>query len=84
MKKLVSWQINLELLGDSLRERIIFKYPHGDEIYNATAVYKATDVTGTITKDEESIELSYFPLNSLPSLNYTTLKILQKVGYIID
>jgi ADP-ribose pyrophosphatase YjhB (NUDIX family) len=74
----------LELLGVVSGKELYFKYPHGDEIYNATAVYKATDVTGTITKDEESIELSYFPLNSLPSLNYTTLKILQKVGYIID
>jgi len=74
----------LELLGVVSGKELYYKYPHGDEIYNATAVYKATAVTGTLTKDEESIELAYFPLNSLPGLNYTSLKILQKIGYIID
>jgi len=59
----------LELLGVVSGKELYFKYPHGDEIYNATAVYKATAVTGIIKRDEESIELAYFPLNSLPRLN---------------
>ena len=72
----------LELIGLASGNELYFKFPHGDEIYNATAIFKATAVTGTLKKNEESQALKYFPLHSLPTLNYTTSKLLEKVGYI--
>jgi 8-oxo-dGTP pyrophosphatase MutT (NUDIX family) len=72
----------LEILGVASGKEFYYKFPHGDEIYNATVIYKAVDVTGEMKRDEESLELAYFPLDSLPVLNYTTQKILEKVGYL--
>jgi len=72
----------LEILGVASGKEFYYKFPHGDEIYNATAIYKAVDVTGEMKRDEESLELAYFPLDSLPHLNYTTQKILEKIGYL--
>jgi 8-oxo-dGTP pyrophosphatase MutT (NUDIX family) len=72
----------LELLDVASGKEFYYKFPHGDEIYNATVIYKATEITGELKKDEESLELCYFPLEALPKLNYTTLKILEKIGYL--
>lgn len=72
----------LELLDIASGKEFYYQFPHGDEIYNVTAVFKAIKVTGTLTFDEESVELGYFPLDSLPKLNGTTEKLLQKIGYI--
>lgn len=72
----------LEILGVASGKDFYYKFPHGDEIYNATVIFKAEDVTGKMKKDEESLELTYFPLDSLPNLNYTTQKILEKIGYL--
>ena len=72
----------LKLLGLASGKELYYKFPHGDEIYNATAIFKATAVTGSIRKNEESKALKYFPLEKLPNLNYTTVKLLEKVGYI--
>src|SRR6185437_12585422 len=66
----------LELLGVVSGTELYFKYPHGDEVYNAT------DVSGTLKGVEESLELAYFPLTSLPKLNAVTLKLLEKTGYL--
>lgn len=73
---------DLEILGVASGKEFYYKFPHGDEIYNATVIFKANTVTGQLRKDGESIDLAYFPLNSLPHLNYTTQKILEKIGYI--
>lgn len=72
----------LILVGLASGKELYYKFPHGDEIYNVTAIYKTTNVTGTIKKNEESKALKYFSLDKLPILNYTTLKLLEKVGYI--
>ncbi len=72
----------LEILGVASGKEFYYKFPHGDEIYNATVIFKAEDVTGKMKKDEESLELAYFPLDSLPKLNYTTQRILEKIGYL--
>lgn len=73
---------HLEIVGIASGKELYYKYPNGDEIYNATVIFKATDVIGNMKKDHESLELAYFSLNSLPKLNYTTKKILEKVGYL--
>lgn len=73
----------LQLIDVASGKDFYFKFPHGDEIYNATAIFKATELSGEIkTHDEESYEIRYFSLDSLPNLNYTTLKILEKIGYV--
>ncbi|TDY01260.1 UNVERIFIED_CONTAM: hypothetical protein BJ099_11278 [Lysinibacillus xylanilyticus] len=72
----------LKLVGLASGKELYYKFPHGDEIYNATAIFKATAVKGIIKQNEESKDLKYFPLEKLPDLNYTTLKLLEKVGYI--
>ncbi|MEK5185380.1 NUDIX hydrolase [Solibacillus sp. FSL W7-1324] len=72
----------LEMLGVASGKEFYYKFPHGDEIYNATVIYKAVEIGGEMRKDEESLELAYFSLDSLPNLNYTTRKILEKIGYI--
>ena len=73
---------HLEILGVASGKEFYYKFPNEDEIYNATVIFKALDVTGKMIKDEESLELAYFPLDSLPHLNYTTQKILEKIGYL--
>lgn len=50
-------------------------------LYNTTVIFRAREIIGNMKKDEESLELAYFPLDSLPDLNYTTQKILEKIGY---
>lgn len=72
----------LQLLGLASGKEYFYKFPHGDEIYNVTAIFKAVAVTGTLNKNEESKDLKYFPLNELPKLNSTTSKLLEKVGFI--
>ncbi|WP_370636326.1 NUDIX hydrolase [Cohnella sp. CFH 77786] len=61
-----------------------YKYPHGDEIYNVTAVYEADGVEGVpCVNDEESSELRYFSLEEpIPGLNPSIEVILRKSGYI--
>lgn len=44
--------------------------------------FEETAVKGIIKQNEESKDLKYFPLEKLPNLNYITLKLLEKVGYI--
>ncbi|MER2118970.1 MAG: NUDIX hydrolase [Solibacillus sp.] len=73
---------HLEILGVASGKEFYYKFPHGDEIYNATVIFKTLEISGNMRKDEESLELAYFPLDSLPNLNYTTQKILEKIGYI--
>ena len=73
---------HLEILGVASGKEFYYKFPHGDEIYNATVIFKAGEISGNMKKDVESLELSYFSLDSLPDLNYTTKKILEKIGYI--
>lgn len=72
----------LILIGLASGKEFYYKFPHGDEIYNATAIFKATAVKGIIKQNEESTALKYFPLDTLPNLNYTTFKLLETVGYI--
>lgn len=72
----------LTLLGLASGKEYYYKFPHGDEIYNATAIFKAVSVTGTLKGNEESMDLRYFKMDNLPNLNSTSLKLLKKVGYL--
>lgn len=72
----------MELLTVVSGEEFYYKYPHGDEVYNVTAIFRTTVVKGKMQADEESLDLAYFSLNSLPRLNDISQKILEKTGYI--
>ena len=64
-----------------LQERnIIFKYPNGDEIYNAIALYASDEWEGTLQMlDGESKELRFFPLTDLPPLHGRPEIIINKI-----
>lgn len=72
----------LELMKLVSGKDFYFRYPHGDEVYNVTAIFRAIEVTGEMKHDDESLELAYFPLDSLPQLNYISQKILEHIGYL--
>ncbi|PAF30875.1 NUDIX hydrolase [Paenibacillus sp. 7516] len=61
-----------------------YKYPHGDEVYNVTAVYEATGIKGNpVVMDDEGLELRYFDLGQpVPEINPFTEYVLKKAGYI--
>ncbi|MBT2693925.1 GNAT family N-acetyltransferase [Bacillus sp. ISL-55] len=61
-------------------EEYYFKYPNGDEIYNAIALYACEDWEGKLKmNDGESKELRFFPLNNLPSLTERQELIINKL-----
>lgn len=72
----------LRLVTIASGKELYYCYPHGDEVYNATAIYEALDVSGNINYDEESKDLRYFALNELPALNDVTAILLQKAGIL--
>lgn len=61
-----------------------YRYPHGDEIYNVTAVFEAQDVQGIPrVNDDEGLELKYFSLDEpIEGLNPFTEHMLRRAGYI--
>lgn len=65
-------------------EDFYYKYPHGDEVYNAIAVYEAVRIHGTPTiNDDEGLELRYFSLaEPIDNLNSNSYMILKQAGYI--
>jgi hypothetical protein len=62
------------------------RYPHGDEVYNAVAVFEALGVTGDpAVNDDEGPELGWFrPDLPIPELNPTAGLILRKAGYVTE
>jgi 8-oxo-dGTP pyrophosphatase MutT (NUDIX family) len=65
-------------------QEMYYKYPHGDEVYNVTAVYEAIGIEGIPTiNDDEGLELSYFDLDKpIENLNPNSETILKKSGYL--
>ena len=73
---------NFQLLTIASGKEMYYQYPHGDEVYNVTAVYEAQGVSGDMQVDEEGLALQYFPLTQLPKLNYTSNMLLQQAGIL--
>lgn len=58
----------LTLFGVFSGERLHYKYPNGDEVYDVNVVYVATARRGVLRTDPaEGLELRYFPLDGLPA-----------------
>ena len=72
----------MRLVALASGSEMYYQYPHGDEVYNATAVYRALNIMGELRQNEESKDLQYFSIYDLPQLNYTTFKLLEKAGII--
>ena len=72
----------LRLAALASGSEMYYQYPHGDEVYNATAVYRALNIMGELKQNEESKNLQYFSIYDLPQLNYITFKLLEKAGII--
>lgn len=72
----------LKLIGIASGKETYYKYPNGDEIYNATAIYEAVKIKGKLKEKDETKDLQYFPLDNLPQLNYISKIFHKKVGYI--
>jgi mutator protein MutT len=55
------------------------RYPHGDECYNALAVYICDDYEGELyISDGESSEQQFWSLHDLPELSSITKKVLTR------
>jgi 8-oxo-dGTP pyrophosphatase MutT (NUDIX family) len=53
-----------------------FTYPNGDQVYNVTAIYAATEFSGHLATDGvESLELQFFSLFNLPEAFQETCKM---------
>jgi len=62
---------------------LYFKYPNGDEVYNVICVYQAEKVSGELAmNDGESLGLSYFSINNLPSQLDERAKIILEKHFI--
>ena len=58
----------LELFNVYSGEKLYYKYPHGDEVYNVVTAYICKDYEGLLNKEESEVqELYFFHFNELPS-----------------
>lgn len=75
---------SMRLLAVLSGKEMYYKYPHGDEVYNVTAVFEVTEVEGDlIINDHESLDLRYMSvLEARENLNLTAEKILSKTGFL--
>lgn len=48
-------------------ERLYYKYPHGDEVYNVDIVFKTTQYSGKFAINNESKDAAFFPIDELPT-----------------
>jgi 8-oxo-dGTP pyrophosphatase MutT (NUDIX family) len=55
----------------------VFTYPNGDQVYNVSAMYVATEFSGQLRSDGvESLELKFFSLFNLPEAFQETCKMI--------
>ena len=70
----------LKFLDVVAGEEYYFRYPNGDEIFNAIALYACEDWEGELQMlDGESKDLRFFPLDNLPPLQGRPELIMNKV-----
>jgi len=60
-----------------------YKYPHGDEVYNISAVFMTDDTTGELEiRDDEGLDIRFFSMDELPELQEASRAILKGVHII--
>lgn len=70
---------NLKIFNVYSGEKLYYKYPNGDEVYNVTATYICKDFSGQIAIDKtEGNDAKFFSVNDIPE------KISPPVRAIID
>ncbi|MDR7857875.1 NUDIX hydrolase [Tissierella sp.] len=66
---------NLKLFNVYSGERLYYKYPDGNEVYNVTATYLCKDYSGEIVIDpSEGRDVRFFSLDKIPSNLSSTIK----------
>ena len=67
-----------ELLNVFSGNDFYFEYPNGDKLYSVIALFKTGNISGELSiNDNESIKLTYFGLDELPSLESRAAKIVE-------
>ena len=56
----------LELFNIYSGPDFFYRYPHGDEVYNVSAAFICREYSGNLSTDDESTEVGFYPLDSLP------------------
>lgn len=70
---------NLKIFNIYSGEKLYYKYPDGNEVYNVTATYICKDFSGQIVVDQtEGKDAKFFTVNNIPE------KISAPVRVIID
>ena len=55
-----------------------FEYPNGDKLYSVIALFKAENVSGELSvNDDESLKLAYFGLDEMPVLESRAERIIE-------
>lgn len=68
------------LLGVFSGPQQFYVYPNGDQIYDLCVAFVARDASGKLTSDEESVDLRYYAMDSLPQdVNPLDKPIIQKL-----
>ena len=71
---------NLEFITVLSGPEYFVKYPNDDEIDCVIAVYKTENYSGDLKiNDDESLKLSFFPLDNLPPLDNNAKNIIDKI-----
>lgn len=56
-----------------------YKYPNGDEVYNVATIYTTYNYSGDLRPDKnETLELKFFPIDSIPNKINPPDKIILK------
>ncbi|WP_406241993.1 NUDIX hydrolase [Tissierella carlieri] len=65
----------LKLFNVYSDEKLYYKYPDGNEVYNVTTTYLCNDYSGEIVVDlSEGRDARFFPLDNIPSNLSSTIK----------
>ncbi|MEO1662068.1 MAG: NUDIX domain-containing protein [Pseudomonadota bacterium] len=69
----------LHLVGIASGQDSYYKYPNGDEVYNVTAIFETKiQELPQLVQDDESTDLSWFELRSLPDeISPPTVQIIK-------
>lgn len=72
----------LKLLDVLSGPEFFFQYPNGDQLHGVIVLYEATSVSGELrANDDESKDLAYFSLESLPDLESRAAEVIRRLPF---